>query len=111
VKAGVQGSTSRPLVFNIFINDICDYISNSKYLLFADDLKIYCNINHVHDYQLLHPDNNYVQNWCFENGMTLNVGKYCSFTRKTVGFNFNYKRSYNPILRSQCVKDLGVLLD
>jgi hypothetical protein len=46
-------------------------------------------------------------------GMTLNVGKtsIISFTRKNFGFNFNYKLSNNPILRSQCVKDLGVLLD
>jgi hypothetical protein len=45
--------------------------------------------------------------------MSLNVGKttIASFTRKTVGFHFNYKLSNNPILRSQCVKDLGVLLD
>jgi hypothetical protein len=45
--------------------------------------------------------------------MTLNVDKdtIISFTRKTVGFHFNYKLFNNPILRSQFVKDLGVLLD
>jgi hypothetical protein len=54
-----------------------------------------------------------VQNWWFEYCMTLNVGKttIISFTCKTIGFHFNYKLSNNPILRSQCVKDLGVLLD
>jgi hypothetical protein len=53
-----------------------------------------------------------VQNWCFENGMTLNVGKttIISFTHKTVGFHFNYKLSNNRTLLSQYVKDLGVLL-
>jgi hypothetical protein len=53
VKSGVpQGSTSGPLLFNILIND-CDSTSNSKYLLFVDDLKIYRDINYVHDCKLL----------------------------------------------------------
>jgi hypothetical protein len=43
----------------------------------------------------------------------VNIGKtnITSFMRKTVEFHFNYKLSNNRILRSQCVKDLGVLLD
>jgi hypothetical protein len=112
VKSGVpQGSTLG--LFNIVINDICDSISYSKYLLSADDLKVYRNMNYVHDCKLLQSDINSVQNWCFENSITLTVGKttIISFTRKTVGLHFNYKLSNNPILRSQYVKDLGVLLD
>jgi hypothetical protein len=63
VKSGVpQGSTLGPLHFNIFVNDICDSICNPKYLLFADDLKIYRNINYVHDCKLLQSDINSVQN-------------------------------------------------
>jgi hypothetical protein len=114
VKSGVpQGPTLGPLLFNIFINDICDSIYYSKYLLFADDLKIYRNTNNAHDCKLLQSDINSVQNWCFQKGITLTVGKttIISFTRKTFGFHFNYKLSNNPILRCQCVKDLGVLLD
>jgi hypothetical protein len=37
----------RPLIFNIFINDIGDSICNFKYLLYADDLKIYRSIRNV----------------------------------------------------------------
>jgi hypothetical protein len=114
VKSGVpQGSNSGHLFFNIFINDICDSVFNSKYLLFVNDLKIHCSINNVHDCKLLQSDIDSVQNWCFENGMVLNVGKttIISFKHKTVSINFNYILSNNLITRSQCVKDRGVLLD
>jgi hypothetical protein len=105
VKSGVpQGSTFGPLLFNILINNICDSISYYKYILFADDLKVYRN-NNIHGCKLLQSDISSVQNWCLENGMALIVGKttIISFTRKTVGFHLNYKLSNNPILRSQCV--------
>jgi hypothetical protein len=113
VKCGVpHGSTLGPLLFNIYINNICDAIHNSQCLLFADDLKIYRSINDVDDCKLLqHIDS--VQNWCLNNGMKLNLSKttIISFTCKTNSIYFNYKLCNNPVARSQCVKDLGVLLD
>jgi hypothetical protein len=54
-----------------------------------------------------------VQNWCLDNGMKLNSSKTTIkyFTRKTNSIYCNYKLCNNPVARSQCVKDLGVLLD
>jgi hypothetical protein len=61
VKSGVpQGSTLGPLLFNIFINYISDCTFNSKYLVFAYDVKIYHSINNVHDCKLLQSDINSV---------------------------------------------------
>jgi hypothetical protein len=114
VKSGApQGSTLVLLLFNIFINDIGDSICNSKYLLFADDLKKYRSIRNVDDCKLLRHDIDSVQNWYLVNGMKLNFGKttIISFTRKTNSIYFNYKLRNNLVSRSQCVKDLGVLLD
>jgi hypothetical protein len=102
-----------PLLVNVFINDIYNSIHNSRYLLFADDLKIYRTIINVDDCKLLQHDINSVHYWCLLNGMKINLGKttIISFSRKTNSIYFNYKLCNNLVTRSQCVKDLGVRLD
>jgi hypothetical protein len=35
------------------INDISDSVHTSRYLFFADDLKVCCSINNVHDCYIL----------------------------------------------------------
>jgi hypothetical protein len=63
--------------------------------------------------KLLQHDIDSVQNWCLDNGMKLSLSKTAiiSFTRKTNSIYFNYKLCNNLVAHSQCVKDLGVLLD
>jgi hypothetical protein len=63
--------------------------------------------------KLLQHDIDSVQYWCLVSGMKLNLGNTTtvSFTRKTISIYFNYKLCNNLVPRSQCVKDLCILLD
>jgi hypothetical protein len=112
--AGVpQGTTLGPNLFSILINDISAKISHSRFLLFADDLKIYRNIKSSEDCKALQVDIDAVRQWCSENGMELNIQKtkIISFTRKTKSINFKYFVKDVLILRAECIKDLGVMLE
>jgi hypothetical protein len=56
-----------PLLYNIFINDLCDVINHSNCLPFADDLKVYEAISSPSDCLLLQSDIDRVHNLCLAN--------------------------------------------
>jgi hypothetical protein len=101
-----------PLLFNIFINDLCNAINHSRYLLFADDINIFRAIKSPYDCSLLH-DIESVQSWCTANFMKLNINKtrVISFSRKTATLFFQYKLCHSSITRTNSIKDLGVFID
>jgi hypothetical protein len=108
-----QGYLLGPLLYNIFINDLCDVIKHSKYLLSADDLKIYRDISSPSDCLLLQSDIDRVHNWCLANCMRSNFSKIrvVSFTRETNVLNYQYRLENSVILGTDCIKDLGVHID
>lgn len=79
-----QGSHLGPLLFALFVNDICDVIVESEFLLYADDLKIYKPMRTPEDADCLQRDLQRINSWCSRNGMELNVTKCqaISFSRK-----------------------------
>jgi hypothetical protein len=85
----------------------------SEFLLFADDLKIFRVIESAEDCKLLQSDIDSVQKWCIENFMKINTLKkdIISFTRKTNSIHYNHFVGNLLIARTDCVKDLGVMLD
>lgn len=50
----------------------------SKFLLFADDLKLYININSFNDIILFQRDLDRLAHWCSINGLNFNNSK-CTF--------------------------------
>lgn len=107
-----QGSNLGPLLFNLFINDLCMELECEK-LLFADDLKIYCNINNFEDCIALQQQLHKVEVWCTANKLEMNVSKckVISYTRKMNSIEFSYTFNNTELIRSQTTKDLGILFD
>jgi hypothetical protein len=88
-------------------------LSTLKYLLFEDDINIYRSVTSPQDCNLLQSDINSVQSWCIANCMKLNISKtkVISFSWKTNPLVYDYKLCQSSITRTDCIKDLGVLID
>jgi hypothetical protein len=59
-----QGSALGPLLFSVFVKDLCLAVAHSKYLHFVNDLKIYQAVISPQDRSLLQFGINYIQGWC-----------------------------------------------
>ena len=68
VTSGVpQGSHIGPLLFNVFINDIVDVLSEANFLLYADDLKLFRVIRGFEDANCMQDDLLRLERWCTTN--------------------------------------------
>ena len=77
VNSGVpQGSILGPLLFVLFINDLPQGLSQGTNLaLYADDTKIWRNIQSASDNQILQNDINYLNDWALRNKMKFHPSK------------------------------------
>lgn len=107
-----QGSHLGPLIFILFINDICSEIGSAK-LLYADDLKLYREIHSLLDCYALQTDVDSLLRWCTLNGMEANVKKCktMTFCRTRSSLVFDYAMDGRLLERVASFRDLGVLLD
>ena len=80
ISTGVpQGSILGPLLFNIFINDLFLFVSNSYLSNYADDNTLYTFGNDLKEVKrALNLDFRNVREWFYENYMVLNADK-CHF--------------------------------
>lgn len=115
VTSGVpQGSHLGPILFLLFINDIKYYINYSKFLLFADDLKLFSSISSLSNCIELQSDFDGVSAWCRDNNMLLNIDKckIITFTKKKSNIIYHpYATNSGVLDRVDQIKDLGVLFD
>lgn len=109
----IQGSHLGPLFFILFFNDAIKVCRFAKLGVFADDLKMYVEINCIDDAQHLQDDLHRFSAWCKINGLTLSIDKChsMSFHRKPTPIVHEYTIDSTIISRVNEIRDLGVLLD
>ena len=86
---------------------------SSPLLLYADDAKIYSQIDSISDCRRLQSDINNVATWCHENFLSINKGKcvVIAFSNKRNPIEFNYSVDGFALVSVNEVRDLGVTLD
>lgn len=110
----VQGSHIGPTLFSLFINDIGEILKDVNFCIFADDLKIFKEINTVNDAEILQINLDRLDEYVRTNHLDLNVKKCVSssFTKRTVNFIYHpYKIRENYLERRLEMRDLGITFD
>lgn len=114
VTSGVpQGSHIGPLLFSIFINDISSCLNDCKFLLYADDLKIYRTVTSLNDALKIQTALDHLVKYCKLNYLILNVNKcnQITFSRCREPLIFTYTIDNVALNKCNSVRDLGVIFD
>lgn len=110
VESGVpQGSILGPLLFTLYINDIDTDLKNSI-LKFADDTKIWGEVNSNEDKIKMHDDLRRLERWSDENKMPFNVDKCKVMHVGKKNPKEVYKLNEKVLLEVKEEKDLGVFV-
>jgi hypothetical protein len=105
-----QGSVLGPVLFLIYINDLCEHLTCDSYL-FADDTKIVQKVTNESEQSLLQANINTLHQWSSKWGMTFNVTKCAVLHFGTTNKRFVYNLGGQEMPSTYVQKDLGVLVD
>ena len=110
VTSGVpQGSVLGPLLFLIFINDLESGLLSSL-LKFADDTKVFCQVNGQHDREQLQADLNCLTEWSDKWQMPFNTSKCRVMHLGRANNKYEYRMGNHTLEVTTEEKDLGVMI-
>ena len=106
-----QGSVLGPLLFNLFINDIADFFSNStKIKMFADDLKLYTELSTDLNTQFqIHLDHISSRATTWQLGISHSKCHILELGSRSIPISYNLNNVV--ISNSESITDLGVIID
>lgn len=114
VPSGVpQGSILGPLLYVAYLYDIDQCFKHARFLMYADDTKIYMTIKDIEDCLKLQDDLTRLDRYYRQNRIGVNSDKctVITFTRKNKYLKFEYNLNNLKLKRDKVTKDLGIYLD
>ena len=109
-----QGTVLSPILFLLYINDMCNASNALNYLHFADDTTIHASADNIDDLcNLMSRELQFIDKWLITNRLSLNIDKssYMIFSHNAIDTNLTIKIRQTEIKRVSNTIFLGVTLD
>ena len=120
IKCGVpQGSILGPLLFLLYVNDLCEVSNILEPIMFADDTNLFYSHKNLKTlFNIVNIELNKLNNWFKSNKLSLNTGKtkYTFFHKLNLSDNIPLQlpelKIHNTIIkRERATKFLGIIID